>query len=169
MVGHRVPQQGRYCVQQQMSIIEYICRCGGIGRHKGLKIPRSKIRTGSIPVSGTKTREMHLHLPCFDIVERNRTHLNATRTSVAGDGLTEPNLYFLSPAKENVNRFRGAMGAPPVAESSDLSEWPRSADDEAGLSARKLPGTATGQRHKPLPYFGAADLNSIKNATRSRN
>ncbi len=29
-------------------------RCGGIGRHKGLKIPRSKIRTGSIPVSGTK-------------------------------------------------------------------------------------------------------------------
>ena len=31
-----------------------ICRCGGIGRHKGLKIPRSKIRTGSSPVSGTK-------------------------------------------------------------------------------------------------------------------
>lgn len=29
-----------------------ICRCGGIGRHKGLKIPRSKIRTGSSPVSG---------------------------------------------------------------------------------------------------------------------
>ncbi len=28
-------------------------RCGGIGRHKGLKIPRSKIRTGSSPVSGT--------------------------------------------------------------------------------------------------------------------
>ncbi len=30
------------------------CRCGGIGRPKGLKIPRSKIRTGSSPVSGTK-------------------------------------------------------------------------------------------------------------------
>ena len=30
------------------------CRYGGIGRHKGLKIPRSKIRTGSIPVSGTR-------------------------------------------------------------------------------------------------------------------
>ena len=31
-----------------------IRRCGGIGRHKGLKIPRSKIRTGSSPVTGTK-------------------------------------------------------------------------------------------------------------------
>lgn len=30
-----------------------LSRCGGIGRHKGLKIPRSKIRTGSSPVSGT--------------------------------------------------------------------------------------------------------------------
>ena len=29
-------------------------RCGGIGRRKGLKIPRSKERTGSSPVSGTK-------------------------------------------------------------------------------------------------------------------
>ena len=28
-------------------------RCGEIGRHKGLKIPRSNIRTGSSPVSGT--------------------------------------------------------------------------------------------------------------------
>ena len=28
-------------------------RCGGIGRRKGLKIPRSKERTGSSPVSGT--------------------------------------------------------------------------------------------------------------------
>jgi hypothetical protein len=39
----------------------------------------------------------------------------------------------------------GAMGAPPVAESSDLSEWQRSADDEAAPSARKMPGTATGE------------------------
>ena len=31
-----------------------IRRCGGIGRHKGLKIPRSNIRTGSSPVTGTK-------------------------------------------------------------------------------------------------------------------
>ena len=33
------------------------CRCGGTGRHKGLKIPRSKIRTGSIPVTGTNKKE----------------------------------------------------------------------------------------------------------------
>ena len=31
-----------------------ICRRGGIGRHKGLKIPRNKPRTGSSPVAGTK-------------------------------------------------------------------------------------------------------------------
>ena len=31
-----------------------ICRCGGIGRHKGLKIPRGRLRTGSSPVSGTR-------------------------------------------------------------------------------------------------------------------
>ena len=31
----------------------HICRCGGIGRHKGLKIPRSNIRIGSSPISGT--------------------------------------------------------------------------------------------------------------------
>ena len=30
-----------------------ISRCGGIGRHKGLKIPRWRQRTGSTPVSGT--------------------------------------------------------------------------------------------------------------------
>ena len=30
-----------------------ICRCGGIGRRKGLKIPRSNIRAGSSPASGT--------------------------------------------------------------------------------------------------------------------
>ncbi len=29
-------------------------RCGGIGRRKGLKIPRWQHRTGSSPVSGTK-------------------------------------------------------------------------------------------------------------------
>ena len=31
-------------------------RSGGIGRRKGLKIPRWKHRAGSIPVSGTKTQ-----------------------------------------------------------------------------------------------------------------
>ena len=35
------------------------CRCGGTGRHKGLKIPRRKKRTGSIPVTGTKKEAPH--------------------------------------------------------------------------------------------------------------
>ena len=30
-----------------------ICYCGGIGRHKGLKIPRSEVRIGSSPISST--------------------------------------------------------------------------------------------------------------------
>ena len=29
------------------------CPSGGIGRHKGLKIPRQKCRAGSSPASGT--------------------------------------------------------------------------------------------------------------------
>ena len=29
-------------------------RCGGIGRRKGLKIPRTRVRTGSSPVIGTR-------------------------------------------------------------------------------------------------------------------
>lgn len=34
-------------------IITVICRYGGIGRHKGLKILRKKFRIGSSPISGT--------------------------------------------------------------------------------------------------------------------
>ena len=30
-----------------------MCRCGGIGRHKGLKIPRRRLCAGSSPASGT--------------------------------------------------------------------------------------------------------------------
>ncbi len=33
-------------------LIKKACRCGVIGRRSGLKIRRSKIRTGSSPVSG---------------------------------------------------------------------------------------------------------------------
>ena len=41
------------------SVIIYLaCRCGGIGRHKGLKIPRGKTRTGSSPVSGTRIKAL---------------------------------------------------------------------------------------------------------------
>ena len=39
---------------------------------------------------------------------------------------------------------RGAMGAPPVAESSDLSEWPRSTDAKERRRRRQMSGTATG-------------------------
>ena len=36
------------------------CRCGGIGRRKGLKIPRDNTRAGSSPASGTsRTGEIH--------------------------------------------------------------------------------------------------------------
>ena len=35
----------------------FFCRCGEIGRHKGLKIPRQRYRTGSSPVSGTRTQD----------------------------------------------------------------------------------------------------------------
>ena len=36
-------------------------------------------------------------------------------------------------------------GAPPVAESSDLSEWPRSTDAKERRRRRQMPGTATGE------------------------
>ena len=39
-----------------LSLLGITCRCGGTGRHKGLKIPRRKTRTGSIPVSGTNKK-----------------------------------------------------------------------------------------------------------------
>ena len=39
---------------------------------------------------------------------------------------------------------RGSDGSAAGGGSSDLSEWPRSADEEAAPSATKMPGTATG-------------------------
>ena len=35
------------------SILVYLCRCGGIGRHEGLKIPFLRRSAGSIPAAGT--------------------------------------------------------------------------------------------------------------------
>ena len=32
---------------------------GGIGRHKGLKIPRRKLRAGSSPASGTNLNQVN--------------------------------------------------------------------------------------------------------------
>ena len=40
-------------------------RCGGIGRRKGLKIPRFNDRAGSSPASGTKNRQSLLGLSIF--------------------------------------------------------------------------------------------------------
>lgn len=50
-----------------------MCRCGGIGRHKGLKIPRSKIRTGSSPVSGIvkkRCKKLHLFFVAFIPIDK---------------------------------------------------------------------------------------------------
>ena len=38
-----------------MRISTYQCPGGGIGRHKGLKIPRQKWRAGSSPAPGTNS------------------------------------------------------------------------------------------------------------------
>ena len=35
-------------------VFRTISRCGGIGRRKGLKIPRTRVRAGSSPASGTR-------------------------------------------------------------------------------------------------------------------
>jgi hypothetical protein len=37
------------------SLKYYLCPGGGIGRHKGLKIPRQKWRAGSSPAPGTSS------------------------------------------------------------------------------------------------------------------
>ncbi len=50
--------------------------------------------------------------------KRTRTHLNATRMSVAAEGLTEANLYFL-PSVENANRVRSP--APKIERPKGLS------------------------------------------------
>ena len=61
--GFRLDGKGKMCYHRWQLIAgaklakenkKSMRRHGGIGRHKGLKIPRSKIRTGSIPVAGTK-------------------------------------------------------------------------------------------------------------------
>ena len=43
---------GRLTFPPSCATIHILCRCGGTSRRKGLKIPRWKHRTGSIPVSG---------------------------------------------------------------------------------------------------------------------
>ena len=63
-------------------------RCGGIGRHKGLKIPRRKKRTGSIPVSGTKIRDTPSGVSLIFYAARDRTggEILAASLPAAGGG-----------------------------------------------------------------------------------
>ena len=42
----------------------------------------------------------------------------------------------------------GSDGSAAGGGESDLSEWPRSADEEAAVSATKMPGTATGRHNQ---------------------
>ena len=68
----------------------------------------------------------------------------ACRLAMTEEGTipSEPNGVTMIARVGNASTL-GAMGAPPVAEASDLSEWPRSADEEAAPSVTKMPGTAT--------------------------
>ena len=40
-------------IKKEYNISVYKCPGGGIGRHKGLKIPRRQLRAGSSPALGT--------------------------------------------------------------------------------------------------------------------
>ena len=60
----------------QSSITQCVRWCGGIGRRKGLKIPRSNIRTGSSPVFGTSKRR-RIFASSF-AVPKNRGRENPT-------------------------------------------------------------------------------------------
>ncbi len=95
-------------------------RCGGTGRHKGLKIPRSKIRTGSIPVSGTKIWDTPLGV----------SHI------------------FMPHGIEPEVRSWGARGAPPVAGGATRASGSGRRRTTAFQSRGHPSGTATGQRHQ---------------------
>ena len=79
-----------------------ICRCGGIGRRKGLKIPRWKHRAGSSPASGTT--EKH------------------TLVGVFFRGICVPTLVTVG--SENVYIFFGVYAKPrPAAPKRDNPTW----------------------------------------------
>ncbi len=48
----RILVRRRSFVSETLFLCKYLCRRGGIGRRKGLKIPRGQPRTGSSPVAG---------------------------------------------------------------------------------------------------------------------
>ena len=49
----RFRPQPQLTTNANMKYNEQLCPGGGIGRHKGLKIPRRKLRDGSSPSPGT--------------------------------------------------------------------------------------------------------------------
>ena len=68
-----------------------ICRrYGGIGRHKGLKIPRSNIRTGSIPVTGTSKKEKAFAFSFLLFVDTGSERIKCGADERRQRGLTEP-------------------------------------------------------------------------------
>ena len=82
-------------------------RHGGIGRHKGLKIPRSKIRTGSIPVAGTNKNETPMGSRFYFAPQ---PRIERSQVQMSGGHLLPPvqtlvaTLIFCK--AENANRFR---------------------------------------------------------------
>ena len=65
----------------------FIRRCGGIGRHKGLKIPRGQPRTGSSPVTGTSKMHEYPTYSCIFAYINIRTR---SALSVASCPLLSP-------------------------------------------------------------------------------
>ena len=57
-----VPPKKALANQRKSFSIFNICCCGGIGRHKGLKIPRGRLRTGSSPVSSTTDGKIAVYI-----------------------------------------------------------------------------------------------------------
>ena len=85
------------------------CRHGGIGRHKGLKIPRRKKRTGSIPVAGTKTLPTPKGSGVFWYreVESNPSKCGLpVADRLRGLDRAIPLFIFSAKEKINANRFR---------------------------------------------------------------
>ena len=62
---------------------------------------------------------------------------------------------------------RGSEGSAACGRCSDLSEWQRSAYDAAALSARKMPGTATGHDQPRIEVIKTLGINGTPEGTRT--
>ena len=104
-----------------------ICRCGGIGRHKGLKIPRSKIRTGSSPVSGTTIQikaPFHNDAADYNITAAYGTIAQLERAAIDSSYKFESYLFHQSDFHHGVLHVRvnEACGKPFTMSSSKMAE-----------------------------------------------